>query len=176
MEKLITLDEILSYGPCPGYNTADKIIAKTDANWPKPAHEMWGLPIRPVDIFWVISRPGLIFDKTTLSHISCDIAESVLHFYESKCPSDDRPHNAIASNRMWLDGLVSTKEMNAARAAAFAAARAAAHDAADRAARAAYAAAYNAAYDARATARAAAHDAGVEQWKKNLDIAKGYLK
>lgn len=169
---------------------------KTDSNWPKTPQELASLPIPVKDICWVFLRPGFIFDSTTLGHIACDMAGSVLHIYEDRYPNYNRARNAIATKRQWLDGLIGDKELYdaaaydaavyavyAAYAAYGAAYAAAAYGAAyDAAVYAAYAAAvyaaygaYDAAYDAAAydaVAYAAAYDA---QWGKNLEIIKGYI-
>jgi hypothetical protein len=192
MKKIITIEDILKHKPCDTYNTREKIIKETDNNWPKTAQELVSLPIPARDICWVFLRPGLVFDNTTLGHISCDIAESVLHFYESRYPNNSRPRDAIITKRQWLDGLIGDKELYAAAYAAYDAAYAAVYDAAVYAAYAAYdavayvayatacdaAAAYAAACDgAYGGAVAATHAAAsvTTQWGKNLEIIKSYI-
>ena len=85
---------------------------------------------------------------------AADCADMVLPIYKKEYPGDDRPRKAIQAARDYANGLISAKELAAARAAAW--------DAAWDAARAAaWAAAWDAARDAAwaaawAAARAAA--------------------
>ncbi len=100
------------------------------------------------DKLWVAFR---LMPKPELRQCVADIAESVLHIFESRYPNDDRPRKAIqaARNGTAKECRVAANAANAAYAAAANAAYAAAY--------AAYAtnAAANAAYAATDTAYAA---------------------
>ena len=114
--------------------------------------------------------------------IACDFAESVLHIFESKRPSDDRPRKAIEAARGFAKGEITKKDMQKARAyaaaddAADAAAYAAAYAAYAAAADAAYAAADDAAYAAYAAADDAAYAAARKAKKEQLaEILRKHL-
>jgi len=80
------------------------------------------------------------WNDRTARLFSADCAGRVLHLYEDKCPDDKRPRLAILASRDFANGLITEKQLAAARAAArdaaWAAARAAARAAAWAAARA----------------------------------------
>ena len=59
-------------------------------------------------------------------HLACDFAEEVLPIFERQYPDDDRPRECIEVARRFADGEATTKERDAAWAAAEAAAEAAA--------------------------------------------------
>ena len=134
------------------------------------------------DAFWALRTQK--YEDYCL--ILADVAESVLHIYENKYPTDERPRLAIQGIRDYKAGLISIKELIKLAAAAYAAADAAnaVYDAAAAAADAAnaYAAADAAAdaadavYDAAATANANNDDAAyAAQWKKNEEILRKHL-
>ena len=52
---------------------------------------------------------------------AADCAEHVLELFESACPGDSRPRDAIAAARRFADGELTSAQMSAARAAAYAA-------------------------------------------------------
>ena len=89
------------------------------------------------DAFWALRTQK--YEDYCL--ILADVAESVLHIYENKYPTDERPRLAIQGIRDYKAGLISIKELIKLAAAAYAAADAA--TAAD-SATAAYAADYGA--------------------------------
>ena len=105
---------------------------------------------------WIVSR---VMSKKQRVEWAVYCAEKVLHIFEEKYPSDDRPRKAIEAAKEYLK----TGTADAAAYDAADAAYAAAYDAADAAyAAAAYAAAYAAdaaAYAADAAYAAAAYDA-----------------
>jgi len=68
---------------------------------------------------------------------AADCAEHVLDVFESACPGDSRPREAIAAARRFADGELTYAQMSATRAAAFDAAKAAAYASAEAAAYAA---------------------------------------
>ena len=75
--------------------------------------------------FWVLShacgKPG-----EAVCHIfACDVAERVLHIFETHYPCDKGPRGAIEAKRAWLRGEISDRELCAAWAATRGAARAA---------------------------------------------------
>ena len=108
---------------------------------------------------------------------ACDCAERALPLYETSCPNDTRPRDALAASRRWLDNPTPENARAAARAAAYAAYAAdatpdadTADAAADVAARAAdatpdAAAAYAAARAAAYAAAYAADAAAERQWQ-----------
>ena len=171
----ISIEQILSWGPCGEYDTSNKIIAKTDDDWPKTPIEIASLDIPAADRLWVLLRPEIISEKR-LHLLACDFAEDVLHIFETKYPDDIRPRLAIDIKRMWVAGGVTDAELDAAGAAAGAAAWAA-RDAAWAARDAARAAAWDAARDAAWAARAAARDAARDAaWEKQLQMVLDVLE
>lgn len=75
--------------------------------------------------FVTISRGGTLkdTDHRLLARWAADCAQHVLHFFEEKNPSDDRPRRAIEQARAWARGEISTGQARAAAFAANAAAR-----------------------------------------------------
>jgi len=173
----ITIDQILAWDPCVYYDTREKIIEKTDSNWPKTPLQIAHLDIPARDRMWVLLRPEII-PEYQLHLLACDFAEEVLPIFEKRYPNDKRPRVVIETKRKWVAGEVADEELDAAAADAAAAAvyAADAADAADAAyaayaaADAAYAAA-DAAYAASAraadaaSARAAYADAAYAAWE-----------
>ena len=88
-------------------------------------------------------------DQTLWALWAADCAERVLPCFETQCPDDERPRNAVEAGRAWARGQISCGEARKAALAAHAAAR----DADDPAARAAA----RAAGHAVATAHVAGH-------------------
>ena len=105
-----------------------------------------------------------------IRHLAADYAERVLHIYEDKYPSDNRPRKAIEAARKFADGEISQEELDAAvrdaAGAAYWAAGAAVRDAAGAARDAARAAwhAARAAWHAAGAAGAAYWAAGAAYW------------
>jgi hypothetical protein len=130
---------------------------------------------------WVFVRS---IDKSKLRLVAADFAERVLHIYENKYPTDDRPRKAIEAARSGDAAAAAYAAADAAYAAAYAAYAAA--YAADAAADAAYAAAYaadaaaNAAYAANAAnaanAAAAYAAARANEEKAQIEIMKKYAR
>ena len=75
----------------------------------------WDIPI--ADKLWVVLREELI-PVRDLHLLACDFADSVLHIFEEQCPDDKAPRKAIATKRLWIDGLATDEELSAARALA----------------------------------------------------------
>jgi hypothetical protein len=162
-----TLNKIKTHSPCEnGWNKLLNHLGKTQAD------------DEPLSIATIIQSNGIIDAVWALCAVegkdkeirlfAADCAESVLHIYENKYPNDDRPRKAIQAARNYANGVITLKELAAARDAAWDAARDAAGDAgyAARAARGAAwdaaraaGAARGAAWDAAWAARAAAWDA-----------------
>ena len=65
------------------------------------------------------------WNETTARLFAADCAEHVLHLYESECPGDDRPRNAIAAARAFARGEIDSAANTAAWSAANTAARSA---------------------------------------------------
>jgi hypothetical protein len=72
-----------------------------------------------------------------LHEFACRVAEDVLPLFEKDYPNDDKPRKAIEAKRLWLEGKISTEDLQAARNAACDVARTAAWAAASYSARAA---------------------------------------
>lgn len=89
-------------------------------------------------------------DQKTLALWAADCAEHVLPVFETQCPDDDRPREAIEAGRAWARGEITVGKARAAAFAAYAAAR----DSEDPAARAAARAAGHAAATAHVTGHA----------------------
>jgi len=161
--KNITLQRLLSWGPCEDYRDEAVLLKLTGGRKSLTPLQICDLDIPVVDKLWVLLRSQIIPGKE-LHLLACDFAEAVLHLFEGVCPADKRPRAAIEAKRRWIAGEITDSELAAAWAAAWAARDAAwaARDAAWAAARAAaaWAAARDAAWDAAwAAAWAAARDA-----------------
>jgi hypothetical protein len=144
-----TLNAIRSHCPCKsGWEKLLNHLGKTKAD------------DEPIDLMTILESNGIqdaiwclrCFGYDDYRMFNADVAESVLHLFESKYSDDDRPRKAIEAAR-------DKSKSDAADAAAYAAA-AAAYDAAA----AAYDAADAAAYDAAAAA--AADAARKAKWKE----------
>ena len=114
----ITLEQILSWGPCRGYDTAAEIVALTDANWPKTPMEIAQLDIPAEDRIWVLLHPEIIPEKR-LHLLACDFAEKVLPIFEAAHPKDKRPRAVLEIKRQWVDGKATNGELDAARSAIY---------------------------------------------------------
>ena len=137
---------------------------------------------KPINLLTILESNGaddMLWALCTVDHpelekiarlMACDFAETSLHLYESRCPDDQRPRNAIIAARQFANG--ETDE--AARSAAWSAAESAARSAAESAARsAARSAAWSAAWSAaRSAARSAAWSAARSA---QAEIIKQYL-
>jgi len=115
------------------------------------------------DKYWLFCKK--VFSKEQNQKIAILVAESVLHIFENKYPTDDRPRKAIQAAKDYLAGTISREELINYRRAAAAAADAAAY---------ADAAAADAAYtaDAAADAYAAAEINFVSLINKAIEWAK----
>ena len=176
-----TLNKIKSHSPCEdGWKKLLNHLGKTEADDEvlelRTILESNGLD----DTLWAF-RAVYGKDKE-IRLFAADCADMVLPIYKKEYPDDDRPRKAIQAARDYANGLISTKELAAARAAAWAAAEAAAA-AAGAAEAAAWAAAWAAeeaaARAARAAARAAAEAAAraarAAAWAAARDEIKSLL-
>ena len=121
--RTVTVDEVLSWKPCPNYDRA--VLQKLAGRRKK----MTGLQILALKIpvehrFWAILRHGFLSDKD-LRLFACDCAEHVLGIFEEKYPKDKRPRECIAMARRFANGKATKQELVAAWVAAGAAAWAA---------------------------------------------------
>jgi hypothetical protein len=159
---MINKNTISKLNPC--RDRFDNFVTHYGTKSYTPAQFLGLRNITHQDKLWVAFRT---LSKTNLRLAAADIAESVLHLYEAKCPGDLRPRRAIEAARSGnVSEIRAAADADAARAAARAAyayaaaaayAAAYAAGAADADADAAYAAAaYAAAYAAAAYAAAAA--------------------
>lgn len=194
----VSIADILACNPCEDYGTEEKIIEVTGPIWPRIPEQIVALAddgmVPAKDVVWVLLRPGLIFDDTTLGYIAVDIAEESLHTPEGTqlLKGDSKPMDAILIRRMWLDGHISDKEMDGTLDALYDPNCMAVNPATHLTYDAIYGAAedpYYAACDVAAYAAAAyaeggnaelfdadAYDAASgEQWAKILEIIKEYL-
>jgi len=173
MAPAITLAQLRELEPC------SNRLAAMEAALPKrrgvTAAEAYQAGASLNDLVWVASEVARN-DKDVARRLRmwiADVAAHVMHLYEQKSPSDQRPRNAIIAARAFAAGEIDAATRDAARDAARAAAWAAtwaARDAARDAARAATWAARDAARAAvwaAKAARGAARDAAwadEEQW------------
>jgi hypothetical protein len=153
MQLITTLNEIRSHSPCAGgWGKLLTNLGKTKAD-DEPLNIMTVLESNNIeDAVWCLR----CFERDSYRQFNADVAESVLHIFESKYPDDDRPRKAIAAARG--NASAAADAAYAAAADATAAAADATADAAAAAAADAYAA-YAAAADAAYAAYAAAADA-----------------
>jgi hypothetical protein len=98
-----------------------------------------------------------------LASWAADCAEQVLSFFEQACPNDDRPRQAIAAARAWVQDELTVPEARGFAFAAHAAARTAENPAAVAAARAAG--------HAAATAHVATHAPHAEAYARKAVAA-----
>ena len=154
-----TLNTIRSHHPCKsGWEKLLNHLGKTKAD------------DEPIDLITILESNGIqdavwclrCFEYDDYRMFNADVAESVLHLFESKYPDDDRPRKAIEAAR-------DKSKSDAYIAAAYDAADAAA-DAADADAAAAAAAAADAA-TAAADADAYAADAAAGAYAADVDAA-----
>ena len=161
--KTLTLNQIKKYKPCA--NSWESLLGKLpeDIDFDKPLDVKMLIGLVPVrDAVWALR---CLENKPLCVEFAIMCAESVLHLFEEKYPTDKRPRYAIDAAKKWLSDqtgenryTAAAAAANAADAAAYAAAYYAAHAAAAVDAAAAYAAAaYAAAYAYAYAAYAAAH-------------------
>src|SRR5690554_5884207 len=113
-----TLNEIKKHHPCSeGWEKLLSSLGKTKAD-DEP------LPFKHIldsngieDALWALCV--LPFKDQAL--FRADIAESVLHNFETKYPSDTRPRQAIEALRLFARGAIGKKDLNKAARNAFAA-------------------------------------------------------
>ena len=133
-------------------------------------HGPWA-DVPDADRLWAVLHTGVI-DSRTLRLFACDCAERAL---ERERKAGREPHadswKAIEVARRFADGKATTKELEAARSAAYAAAYANPAYANPAYANPAYAAAYSAAY----AAADAAADAAERRWQveRLVEMLKG---
>ncbi len=160
--KTISIIEIQNLNPCSSRFTNYARHYKDRSFTPR---QFMGLKnITHIDKLWVALR---LLSREDVIKAATDIAESVLHIYESKYPNDRRPRECIDAIRLYNRGEITKEQLiekrsdaDAAYAAANAAYAYAFAAAANTAAYAAYAAAYAAAAaDADATTTNAAANA-----------------
>ncbi len=72
------------------------------------------------DALWCLSSLGEQ-QRSRIQLMAADFAERVLPIYEKHYPEDMRPRQAIKAARDYANGLISNKELGAAKAAAYAA-------------------------------------------------------
>jgi len=175
-----TLNKIKAHNPCEsGYQKLLNHLGKTEAD-DEPLPFMTILESNDIeDAIWSLRTCE---DQRAVRLFACGVAESVLHIYEKKYPSDKRPRKAIDVSRKYANGEATKEELAAAwdaawdaawaaAKAAWAAACAAASDAVSDAASAAWAAAQGAAKAAAGAAGAAAWDAAWVAARSALDAA-----
>lgn len=166
-----TLNKIKSHSPCEdGWKKLLNYLGKTEAD-DEPLELRTILESNGLDdTIWVFR--ALEGKDKEIRLFAADCAELVLPIYEKQYPDDNRPHKVIHAARDCANGIISEKELAAARAAACDAwdaawaARASwdAWDAASAARDAARAAAWDAAWAAARDARAAEFAAERTAW------------
>ena len=148
-----TLNKIRVHSPCKGsWAKLLESLGKSQAD---------DVPLAMVHILDVCGVADCIWAMRSLPELDrewrlycADVAEHVLHIWETRHPEDGRPRAAIQAGRDFADGLISSESRSAAAYAAYAAAAAYAAYA-DTAAYAAYAATAYADIDLVAIAHAA---------------------
>jgi len=148
--KDITVEQIMSWGPCDDYPEprVRELFGDHKSVTPIEILDYPGIPV--ADRLWVLLREDII-PARELREFACDCAERVLPLWDARYPDDARPRDCIAVARRYARGEATKKELDAGCAAAYAAADAfasAAAYAAYAAMDAAYVAAYVAAYAA----------------------------
>jgi hypothetical protein len=194
MVRTVTVDEVMAWGPCDSY-PRERVEELWAGRRGLTALEILDLKVPGKDRLWAVLR-NEFFTDAELRELACDYAESVIGFYESKFPGDDRPRNAIRVARRFARGDATRDELSDAWSAAWSAADAAlsaandawsAADAAWSAADAAWSAAdsalsaadavWSAAWSAaNATLSAAGRAAWNEQMEKQIELARQVLR
>jgi hypothetical protein len=154
LNKLITIDQVMSWEPC--YDR-EKILRLSRGKTEMTIGEIIDLRFVPAeDKLWLLLREEII-PARTLHEFAIWCAETAL---TRANVTDERSWNALKVKRLWLDGKATSEELSAAWSAAWDAAWEAASDAArDVASDAARYAAWDA---VRAAARYAARYAAMD--------------
>jgi len=178
---ITTLREIKSFNPCvSGWKKLCRTLRTTNLDTEVSILQI--LESNGVqDAFWALKTQ----DYKDYCLILADIAESVLHIFESKCHGDGRVKKGIQAIRDYKEGRISKEELKThtatvSRAASdattiSAAATAAAYTTADTIDIAAYTAAANAVNTAAAAAAYAA-EGRRNQWDINEEILRKHLE
>jgi hypothetical protein len=181
-ERTVTVDEVMAWGPCDGYPR--ERVEELWAGRNLTALEILDLKVPGKDRLWAVLR-NEFFTDAELRELACDYAESVIGFYESKFPGDDRPRNAIRVARRFARGDATRDELSDALSDAWSAADAAlsaandawsAADAAWSAADSALSAADAVWSAANAALSAAGRAAWNEQMEKQIELARQVLR
>ena len=136
MLKKITVNKIMSWGPCYDKEYIQDIFKKHGKKFYTPL-EIAKSGEKIDDILWILLRPEII-SEMDLHELACKFAERALKRERKK---GREPHidswNAIKVKRKWLKGKATDEELSAAESAAWYAAESAARSAAWSAARSA---------------------------------------
>jgi hypothetical protein len=168
-----TLKAIKKHVPCTdGWHNLLKHLGKTEAD-NEPLSILTILESNGIDdALWALR--AVEGKDREIRLMAADFAESVLHIFEAKYPTDDRPRKAIQATRDYTNGLITLEQLNAAGAAVRDAARVAARDAVGGAVGAA---AWFAVMDAAwVAARDAADAAWAAERLKQIEILKRYCE
>jgi len=147
MTKLITVEKILSWNPCPEWRDPDRIRSVVGDGM--SVLELLRTNIKPEDRLWVVLRKELL-DARILRLFACDCAEMALTRERDKGKEPDpRSWESVRVARLYAKGEATREELSAVSSAAWSAAWCAACSAArDAAWSAAWSAANSAAYSA----------------------------
>jgi len=163
--KSITVDGIMSLGPCDDYTREIlEDLRKSQCGRRKKItmKDILTSAVPPEDRLWLVLRNEFLTDKE-LHEIAIWCWEKIARpIWEKHYPDDKRPHEAVKVKKLWLKGKATDEELDLARDAAWIAARASAWIAARDAARIAVGDA------ARAAARAAERDAARDKICKHI--------
>jgi hypothetical protein len=120
----ITVDTVMSWGPCWNYNRA-RVTELFGGKDNPSVDDLLALPISDSDKLWILLHPEIIPNRD-LRELACVYAESALH-QERRAGREPDPRSwaAIEAVRKWLQNEISDVELAAAEAAAEAAAWAA---------------------------------------------------
>jgi hypothetical protein len=144
LNKILTLEVLKEYP-----DECIKVFGKNTLKYLGGVEE-----ILSTDTINLVLRPEFI-EERKLHIMSYKFAEDCLYLFEKEQPNDDRPRKAIEAKRLWINGEISTEELNSARSAAWSATRSAIRSAARSAARSARSAARSAAWSVRSIKLAA---------------------
>jgi hypothetical protein len=90
----ISIDEILSWKPCKGYNTRKNLKRFTAGKEEISLNEMLKLNIKTKDKIWILLHEKF-FSINELIKMACIFARHVLKHFERVYPDDKRPRKAI---------------------------------------------------------------------------------
>jgi len=167
--KTLTLEKLILISQCIDEAAILEIVGDRIEMTLKEILEFEGA--KPEYRVWAALKGGF-FSKSDLGMIAAAIAESVLHFFESKYPDDTRPRDMIKHTRLCAMGEESSSFSSSAASSAFSSFSLASASASSSAA------SVSAAFSSFSSYASAAYAAAArcEEWIENLDIIKIYAR